>query len=583
MTQNLSYRKKTVLYSIAALSVIGLLACTAILFLPIRQMIMNLAEQIAHKEASTYDSWLKALFSYAMGGICFILFLDYCLLTESGKSLVQKVRQEIKDRLSEINFRLLLKPFLWMLGVYLLGMLTIIRANSLYMDDLGYSVTGYREWYNWSRYVIVFLSYFIQPEISMTDISPIPQLLAALILSCSSVLLIFILNKGKITITGLLASIPLGLSPYFLECLSYKYLACYMALSILVSIVPFLFIASKKAFFFCSVVCLLIMCMTYQAASGIYLLIVTILCFQDWNSREKPNKKIFSFIGTAVLAFCFSMLIFRFFLMKPADYYVSNAMHPVSHIILGAFSNIKEYTMIIHHDFGIIWKTAIAFVLLFFITKSIHVSLQKKLLSFFISILVIGISFVLSFGVYSLLITPLFAPRAMFGFGAFLAILGIYVVSNYKKIAIVSAIALSWCLFTFAFSYGNALADQARYAEFRISILLYDLSALYPKVDGLSIQLKNSIDYAPSIKNTAKRNPIIERLVQKRLAEDLCWDNFYYLGHFNYGQYSMAHITANTSNDHYIDFDSLNLPVVLDTYYQTIQSDGTRILIVLKH
>ncbi|MCL1933411.1 MAG: glucosyltransferase domain-containing protein [Candidatus Azobacteroides sp.] len=571
---------------IILLSCIGLLACIAVLLPQVRKMIMDLAAQIVHREASTYQSWLRVLLSYAMGGICFILFFDYCTLTDSGRALIRNVKQEIRECLSEIDFRSLLKPALIMFGIYLLGILTIIRANFLYMDDISYSISGYREWYNWSRYVIVFLSYFVQPEISMTDVSPIPQLLAALILSCCSVLLVYILGKGKITIVRLLASIPLGLSPFFLECLSYKYLAPYMALSILVSIIPFLFIACRKAFLFVSVMSLLIMCMTYQAASGIYMMIVVILCFQYWNSKEKTNKEILSFLGTSAIAFCFAMLLFRFFIMKPADYYVSNAMHTISHILPGTLSNIKEYAMNINHDFGIIWKIGIVIVLLFFITKFVYSSVRRKLLSFFISILITVLSFILSFGVYSLLAMPLFAPRALFGFGVFLAILCIYVVSDYKKPAVVAVLALNWCFFIFAFSYGNALADQARYAEFRIGILLHDLSDLYPNAGGgddLSIQLKNSIDYAPSVKNIAKHNPVIEKLVPKRLAKEFCWDNYYYLEHFNYVGYKNANITANTLNGNLVDYNTLNLPVVLDSYYHTIQSDGEHVLITLKH
>ena len=570
---------------IILVSAIGLMVCIAVLFPQVRQMIMNLAEQIANKKASTYQSWLKALMGYAMGGICFIFFFDYCTLTKSGKTLVRTVKKEITDCLSEIDFRSFVKPLLIMSGVYLLGIMTIIRADFSYFDDLGWAVSGYREWYNWSRYVIVFLSYFVQPEIRMTDISPIPQLLAVIILSVNSILLVYIVGNKKITIVRLLASIPLGLSPYFLECLSYKLMAPYMALSITASIVPFLFITRKKAFLFSSVVSLLVMCMTYQASSGIYLLIAVMLCFQDWNRHSKSNKEILSFLATATFAFCSTMLIFRFFLMKPADYYTSTAMFPVSRIIPGILSNIKNYAMTINHDLGLIWKAGIVLVLLFFITKSMVQSEQKKTISFFVSILIIGISFILSYGVYILLEDPLYSPRALYGFGIFLSVLCISVVSNYKKVAIVAVLALNWCFFVFAFSYGNALADQARYAEFRITLLLNDLSALYPERnrEDMTFQLKNSIDFTPANQNIAIQYPVIEKLVPRRLADYYCLEYYYFLEYFNFSYYKMANTVAHVTSEKYIDFDTLNLPVVLDSYYHTIQSDGNHILIVLKH
>ena len=581
---NLDKRTKVWRSIIILISIIGFAVCFAVLFPQVRRMILDLGAQIVQREASTYQSWLKALFSYAIGGIFLILFFDFCTLTDKGRTLVQKVKKDITDCLSEINFNYFIKPALFMSGIYLLGILTIIRANFLFLDDLGRAAIGYRGWYGWSRYVSELSSIFVHGGTNLTDISPLPQLLAILILSCSSVLLVYIIGNGKITITRLLASIPLGLFPYFLECLSFKFDAPYMSLSILACMVPFLFIAHKKAFIFISIISLLVMCMTYQSISGVYLLIVVILCFRDWNSLRKSNREILSFLGTAVATFCIAMLIFRFFLMKPLDDYASTAMHPFPQMISGVLSNIKNYIEIINQDLGVIWKAGIAMVLLFFITQSISQSSQKKPFSFIISLLVIAVSFILSYGLYILLETPLFLPRALTGFGVFLAILCVYIVAEGKKPAIITVIALNWCFFVFAFSYGNALADQKRYAEFRINLLLHDLSALYPDFNGeiMPIQLKNSIDFAPTIKNIAKQNPVIERLTPKLLAEGYCWENFYFTEYYNFDKYRNVNIQTNVSSDKYIDFDTLNLPVVLDTYYHTIQSDGNRILVVLK-
>jgi len=580
-SEKISNRERNIRYGIIALSIIGLIICTAVLFPQVRHKIMDFAEQILNKGILSKNSWINTFFSYAMGGIFFILLFDYLTLTQSGRTLVAEVKKEIKECLSEINFRSFLIPIVIMSCIYFLGILTIIRANFLYVDDIFRSVEGSRRWFVWSRYVAEFFSILVHGDTNLTDSSPLPQLLAIFILSCSSVALVYIIGNRKITAVRLLASIPLGLSPYFLECLSFKFDAPYMAMSILASIVPFLFIARKKAFFFISVVSLLIMCMTYQAASGIYLLIVVILCFQAWNSSKKSNKEILSMAGTAALAFCAAMLIFKFFLMTalaPYDY-ASTAMHPLSQMAQGILANIKNYATIIYHDFGFIWKFGVALVCVFFITKSIRVSSQKKALSFFISILAIGVSFILSYGVYILLTMPISYPRGLFGFGAFLAIISIYIVSDYKKAAIVTALALNWCFLVFAFSYGNALADQERYAKFRITLLLHDLSDLYPSRNGetMSIQLDKTIGFVPSIKNISKHYPIIERLVPKRLGEDANYDTYYYLYHYN-----VSNMEENRPFLSSIDFNSMDLPVVKDSYYHTIKSDGSHILVILK-
>ena len=582
-SEKISNRERIIRYGIIVLSIIGLMICTAVLFPQVRHKIMDFAEQILNKGILSKNSWINTFFSYAMGGIFFILLFDYLTLVKSGRVLAGDVKKEMKECLSEINFRSFLIPVLILLGIYLLGILTIIRANFLYLDDTLRSVEGSRRWFGWSRYVSELSSIFVHGDPKLTEISPLPQLLAIFILSVSSVLLVYIIGNRKITIVRLLASIPLGLSPYFLECLAYKFDAPYMALSILASIIPFLFIARKKAFFFISAVSLLIMCMTYQTSSGVYPMIAVILCFQNWNSHKKSNKEILSWLGMAALAFCCVLLIFRLFLMNyvdPSESYTSTSIHPVSQMLSGILINMKDYASVIYHDFGLIWKIGIALVCIFFIIKSVKLSSRGKALSFFISISAIVISFILSYGIYILLSDPSIYPRTLFGFGIFLAILCIYVVSDYRKSAIVTVLALNWCFLIFAFSYGNALADQARYAEFRITMLLQDLSNLYPSRDGemMSTQLKNTVGFAPSVKNISKHYPVIERLVPKRLGEEMNFDNYYYLIHFNVNK-MRENIPLVTS----IDFNTMDLPVVFDSYYHTIKSDGSHILIILKH
>ena len=579
MTWKQLYQKNKIWNSLIILfSVIGLLVCITLLFPQVRAMILDTFEQKRQREIFIYQSLFSLLLSFAMGGICIILFFNYLKFTNSGRSLVKKVRLEIKDCISDIDYRSFIKPVLLMFIIYLLGVLTIIRANFTYLDDMARVLVGNREWSYMSRYLADFLSIFIHGDTVLKDIAPLPLLISIFILAVSNVLLVYIICNKKIPIIGLLASIPLGLSPYFLECLSFKFDTPHMALSILAGIVPFLFIVRQKAFLFVSVLSLLVMCMTYQASSGVYMMIAIMLCFQYWNKKEKTNKEILSFFGVSIFAFCITMLIFRLFLMMPLTeqhfLYVSNSMHPLPQIISGTMGNIKNYAITINNDFGIIWKIGILLIFLFFIIQSTFRSTQKKILSFFISIIFIGLSFFLSFGGYSLLTMPIFYPRALFGFGVFLAILCINVVSGYKTISKVIVLALNWCFIVFAFSYGNALADQARYADFRIGILLHDLSTLYPdrNMEDMSFTIENTIEYTPSINNISKHYPVIERLVPRRLGFN-AHDFIYCFQHFNYAYYK------NLSDKE----DISDLPVVLDSYYHTIKSDEEHVLIILKH
>jgi len=576
-------KKKILKYGIYAVLIIGLILCIALLFPQVRQGFIELTERMIHRKIQFYQIWYKMLLSYAMGGIFLIVILGYCLLTVAGKTLVREVKNEIRDSLAAIEWRFFTKPVLLMSGIYLFGIISIIRANFYYLDDGWRSVVGERGWYQWSRYVTEISSIFIHADSRLTDISPLPQILAIFILAVSSVLLVYVLNDKKITTTGLLASIPVGLSPYILECLSFKFDSPYMALSVLASIVPFLFLARKKAFIFCSVVFLLVMCMTYQAASGIYLLIMLVLGFNDWNGKRKANRGVLLFFGRAILSFCAMLVIFKLFLLKPINSYAASEMFPLTQMFSGISTNLQNYMRMINSDFGFIWKGIIGIVFCFFLVKSVYSSARNKMISFIAAVVLLCFLFILSYGVYLVLEHPLFSTRAMYGFGVMLGIVSISVVSNFNKIAKISALALSWCFLVFALSYGNALADQIRYANFRATILLQDLSALYPdKNDSeIAIQLKNTIGFTPVVKNIGMHNPVVYRLVTPMIEEDNSFASLYLLSYFKYAPISAANFTKPILISEPVDFTTLNLPIVKKTYYHTIRSDGKRILVEL--
>ena len=558
------------------------MTCIAVLFPQVRQLIIKIAERIMHRETSLYEVWHKALLSYAMGGIFLIIVSGYCLLIDQGKTLVRKVRYEIRDCLIEIDWHSLIKTILLMFGIYLLGVLSLIRANFLYNDDVARTIMGFRVWYNGSRYVSEFLSIFVHADFHLTNISPFPQLLAILFLAISSALLVYVLNNKKITTIGLIASVPLGLSPYMLACLSYQFDSPYMALSVLSSIIPFLFLARKKAFVLLSVISLLIMCMTYQASSGIYLLITLALCFYDWNDKRKVNRENLLFLGRSVLSFGIAMVIFKLFLMRPYISDKSISMLPFQQMIPGISTNLLTYVKTLNSDFSLIWKVIIGVILCSFIFKSVLRSAQNKMISLIVIFLLLGMLFLLSFSVSLLLDRPLFDPRTMYGFGVFLAIISIYITSNFNKITKITAFALSWSFFIFAFSYGNALADHIRYVNFRTSILLQDLSALYPDRDNntITIQLKNTIGFTPAVRSIGKRNPVIYRLIPQMLRESDLFSYIYILSYSNYAPLSMSNLYYGIKNK-YVDYNTLDLPVVLKTYYHTIRSDGKQVLVEL--
>ena len=84
-------------------------------------------------------------------------------------------------------------------------------------------------------------------------------------------LLISIFTNNNFTLLNCISVLPVGLSPFFLANFSYRYDSPYMAFSLLVCVIPFLFKEENKHFIISSVISLFFMCISYQASSGIYI------------------------------------------------------------------------------------------------------------------------------------------------------------------------------------------------------------------------------------------------------------------------------------------------------------------------
>lgn len=139
--------------------------------------------------------------------------------------------------------------------IYSIAISAIVRADFLYLDDLGRTLYGYRGWENFSRFSSNILSGILNGGRLLSDISPLTQLLAAVIMGLAASILAYTFSDGGETKPGaLFAVIPLALNPYFLECFSYKFDSPFMAVSVLASVLPFL-VYDLKPFLTVSILC----------------------------------------------------------------------------------------------------------------------------------------------------------------------------------------------------------------------------------------------------------------------------------------------------------------------------------------
>jgi hypothetical protein len=319
--------------------------------------------------------------------------------------------------------------------------------------------------------------------------------------------------------------------------------------------------------------------MTYQASSGIYILITIAIAFRNWNYKEKTNREILRFLLISASAFVIAMFLFRVVFMTRfnVSWGITSDIVSLTSLFRHVIDCIKQYSVAIYSDMSYTWKCLIALICSCFIVLTVFTSKRNKLIVLVLSFLSLISAFVLSYGTSTVLAKYHFHCRYVFGFGVLVAIVAISVASYKKFITTLFVFALSWCFFVFSFTYGNALAEQKRYTEFKSEILLKDLNNLFPSTnaDKFKIQIKNSLGFAPIITNNIeKRYPIIKKLLEEAVLNGY-WNVYFLLSYYNWGGMDMINYES--------DFVDLNLPVVCDSYYHTIRYKDNKMLVLLKH
>lgn len=507
-----------------------------------------------------------------------------CLVESAGSC----IREHIKTDATSLKGKSLSarKSFFALLGIYLLGIIAILRANFYYIDDLGRACEGYKGWGNYSRLLSNFFSTAVHMDNYLTDVSPLPQLLAVAIMAAAGILLLVILYEHtRFTLWELLALVPLCLNPYFLECLSFKYDAPYMALSVFAGIFPLLYRKrSAASYMTATVLGTLVMCTTYQASSGIYPMLVVLLTLLMWRQKV-ALRKIGGFCIQSLMGYGIGILIFKLFIMIPQDSYVSNSLPDLKKFFPNTFENLAHYYSLVCTDFKWWWLVLIVLIAAAFIGVMSHSSQQSCIKCSLAAILTLLLMGLLCFGLYPVLEKPHFLPRTMYGFGIFITLLMVTVVKETASGVFRAPIMLlSWTFFVFAFTYGNALDVQKEYSDFRITQVIEDLNdmKLFTKGQPVMVQITGNAGYAPSIRNMPQNYQILNRLLSMENCfgeTDLWGKKLDAAGTYRfYNWYNLK----NVVQDEDVDLRTYQLPVLEEHMYHTIRGRDSYILIELK-
>lgn len=128
-------------------------------------------------------------------------------------------------------------PRLFCLAALLNGIVAfcILRADRYYVDDLGRVRSGYTGWTGDGRPLTSLVMETLNLGTPLTDLTPLPQILAALLLGACALL---VARKFGVrdTATAAMAALPLGASPFFLENLSYRFDVLTMVLAVTLAV-----------------------------------------------------------------------------------------------------------------------------------------------------------------------------------------------------------------------------------------------------------------------------------------------------------------------------------------------------------
>lgn len=480
------------------------------------------------------------------------------------------------------GLRVYLVPLAIMSAIYILGISAILRANFIYIDDMQRVYGGWSNWNASCRYLSDFFSQFLHADKFLSDVSPLTQIVACIQLAAASVIALHLITgRSRFTFWEYAAVVPLGLCPYMLECLSFKYDSPYMAMSVLASVAPLLFGRKKPGWRLGLSVAIgtLVMCTTYQAASGILPMLTGILLFRQWLDGVSWRDLARFFAATAI-GYTVGVLFFKFCIMTvPQVDYASAALPPLAQFVPTMIRNLQTYFSRILTDFNRLWLVLIGLVFVGFVWAAVGSSSRNRLAALLLAPAVVAILLLMSFGLYTVMESPLFRARSMYGFGACLAFLGVFAASVKKALpGKLVCVVMAWCFFVFAFTYGNALSVQKTYAEFRIDEVidgLKDVDSGLFTTDETFLQFKGSVGYAPAIQRTVAHFPILNRLIPDSLASH-AWMTYWSFTNY-YGLPSMS-FTADNS----IDLANFHLPLVDETLYHAIYGSGRFLLIELK-
>ncbi len=427
-------------------------------------------------------------------------------------------------------------PFFFaLLALYCLGIFSLLLANRLYIDDIGRALYGYAGWFTSARPVAELFSYLFYMGGITLDASPFSQILGVAFLAGTAFCLCLAL-RAPLTPGTLLAALPVGLSPYGLENLSYRFDSAQMCLALLLAVLPYCFLRrNRKTFFIASVVCLFCSASIYQPALSAYLAVGCYSMLLHTVSRKRDTELVRVFFRLA-LPFCLAMVLTAaqtpFWLGRTLSPYIHHvsAMPSLAELPAGIIANCRIYMKILLADWSgnpLGWLLAVLVVC--FAAFLVGRWRRRRSAVRFVVLCLLFVCFLLTpAGLVAVLPHPVWAPRAFCGFGTALALMlfalrGAARGKTARRLFGVLSVLLCLQLIIFAQAYGNVLTAQERWERTRIAFLAEGITRFIAETDGTEVIFKNSVGLSPLAEAPVRQYPLLAHLAVVPIARGWEW------------------------------------------------------------
>ncbi|HAU8087732.1 TPA: hypothetical protein IG090_003485 [Escherichia coli] len=419
-----------------------------------------------------------------------------------------------------MNFNLI-KFNWWVFAAGLLYILPLILSSVDYTDDIGRSVSGYG-WGIDGRFMSTLIMQMLSFNQWIAPISPYTQILAAVITCLTGIISVKAIYKKEECVYFL--SLILLTSPFYLENLSYKFDSLSMALSILLSVFPLLFI-EKSYFIPISVASLTLSLAMYQTSAMVYFSIV--LCYFIYREQELSFSEFVKVSSSAFVSFLLSFLIYSSILKCVAgdvarSEFLSLDGAFINTILFRTHAYYDFYSYLLNSGYSLAFLPFAIVVIYSYFSNLIfgNESIIRRILLYPLFTLML---LVLTMLPNIVLEEPWYTARTMIAFPFLIFGLSVICVKHAHKLVVFTSIFI---LYIYGYSisavYSNVLKDNDKYDDF-ITTSITEAIISNSESGTNNVIIIGRSEYPQKTRNLYQVYPILYKLAPLYSTQDWSW------------------------------------------------------------